>query len=419
MKRKSLDLIVLLLVFLMFPLCVFEMVGAQKIVWNTNPTPLPVPLIEHESVVYNGKIYVIGGSTTDTNWRTAVYFANILVDGSVGTWLTTTPLPQARADHCAVVWNGFIYVLGGTTTGITYLDTVLYAQIQPDGNLGNWLLTTSLPTTVAGYASAIWNGRIYAIIGGWPGWKGEVYFAKINADGSLGNWNPATSLPEPRRAPTVAVRNGIMYVIGGQYPERVYHNTVYYATIDPATGEVGAWSTTAPFPTNMQQAREVLIGDDIYIIGGDDGSVAFDTVYGPKINAGDSIHSWTQMNDSLPEPRTIHASVVYDRRIYVLGGSTTGGGIKSTIYYSSQIPLPPPETSLWMQWWFWAIIALGVIAAVLAFTTVHYLGKASKSKETNAVPSKTMPKDIKVCPKCGANLPAGSKFCGKCGTSLE
>lgn len=77
------------------------------------------------------------------------------------------------------------------------------------------------------------------------------------------------------------------------------------------------------------------------------------------------------------------------------------------------------QSPFWMQWWFWTIIALGVIAAVLAFTAVHYRGKIPKSKETNAVLSKTKPENIKVCPKCGANLPADSKFCGKCGTSLE
>jgi ribosomal protein L40E len=295
----------------------------------------------------------------------------------------------------------------------------LYAQIQPDGNLGNWLPTTSLPTTVAGYAAAIWNGRIYAIIGGWPGWKGEVYYAQINADGSLGNWNPTTSLPQPRRAPTVAIRNGIMYVIGGQ-KEGVYYNTVYYATIAPATGEVGAWSTTAPFPTNIQNAQEVLVDKDIYIIAGDDGSIAFDTAYRPNINAGGSIDSWTQMHNSLPEPRTIHASVVYDGRIYVLGGSTTGGGMKSTIYYSSKIvPSPPPDPPLWMQWLFWTTIALGAIVVVLAFTTVRYRRKPSVSKETSVMQSKTTQRANKVCPKCGANLPADSKFCGKCGTSLE
>jgi len=77
------------------------------------------------------------------------------------------------------------------------------------------------------------------------------------------------------------------------------------------------------------------------------------------------------------------------------------------------------QSPFWMQWWFWTIIALGAIVVVLAFTTVHYRKKPSVSKETSVVQSKTTQKANKVCPKCGANLPADSKFCGKCGTSLE
>lgn len=77
------------------------------------------------------------------------------------------------------------------------------------------------------------------------------------------------------------------------------------------------------------------------------------------------------------------------------------------------------QTSIWMQWWFWTIIALGAIVVILAFTTVHYHKKPSVPKEANVVQSKTTQRVNRVCPKCGASLPADSKFCGKCGTSLE
>lgn len=86
-------------------------------------------------------------------------------------------------------------------------------------------------------------------------------------------------------------------------------------------------------------------------------------------------------------------------------------------YYNSVIG--NTQSPIWTQWWFWAIIALVAIAVVLAFTTVHYRKKPAVSKETSVMQSKTAQKANKVCPKCGANLPADSKFCGKCGTSLE
>lgn len=312
-------------------------VKAQEIGWNTNPTPMPVPLTEHASVVYNGKIYVLGGSTLTVNWRDTVYFADILPDGTIGGWMSTTPLPEVRADFEAVSWNGFVYVLGGSTTGGAYLNTVSYAQIQPDGTLGGWMTTTSLPTTVAGFASAVWNGRIYVIIGGWPGGKGEVYYAEINPNGPIGDWNPTSSLPALRRAPATIVRDSVIYVIGGQYPSGEYHSTVYFATINP-DGSVGAWSSTDPLPDSRENAEPVLYNDDIYVIGGNQRSwegLIYDTVFSASVDPDGTIASWTVEN-SLPEPRTGHACVVSESIIYVLGGTGTDG-YKDTIYYSSPL----------------------------------------------------------------------------------
>jgi len=76
-------------------------------------------------------------------------------------------------------------------------------------------------------------------------------------------------------------------------------------------------------------------------------------------------------------------------------------------------------TPFWIQWWFWAIIGLGIVATVSLFTTVHYRQKALKTKETKTVQSKPASEQFIICPNCKAQLPADSKFCGKCGTSLQ
>jgi len=333
--KKILTLAIIVILCLSTFSILAPQVKAEEIVWNTNPTPLPVPLTEHASVVYNGKIYVLGGNTISWIWLDTVYLADILPDGTISGWTTTTPLPQVRGDFEAVAWNGFIYVLGGSTTGGVYLDTTLYAQIQPDGTLGGWMTTTSLPTTVAGFASAVWNGRIYVIVGGWPGWKDEVYFAEINPDGSIGSWNPTSSLPAPRRSPAAIVRDSVIYVIGGQYGSGTYHDTVYYATINP-DGSVGSWSTTNSIPVGRENAEAVLSNDDIYVIGGNQRSwegLIYDTIFRATINPDGTIQSWTQVQDSLPEPRMTHTSVVFEDIIYVLGGVDTDA-IKDTVYYS-------------------------------------------------------------------------------------
>lgn len=74
----------------------------------------------------------------------------------------------------------------------------------------------------------------------------------------------------------------------------------------------------------------------------------------------------------------------------------------------------------WTQWWFWAIIALGITTSAFAFTTVRYRKKAHIPKEPKVITAKPVSKkEYKVCPNCGARLPVDSAFCGKCGTSLK
>jgi len=82
-----------------------------------------------------------------------------------------------------------------------------------------------------------------------------------------------------------------------------------------------------------------------------------------------------------------------------------------TVQEASEIPF-------WLQWWFWAIAALGIVAIALTFTAAHFRKKTFAKKEAKASATQSS-KDYKVCPNCGANLPIDSKFCGKCGASLE
>jgi ribosomal protein S27AE len=77
------------------------------------------------------------------------------------------------------------------------------------------------------------------------------------------------------------------------------------------------------------------------------------------------------------------------------------------------------SSPLWMQWWFWTTVGLGVVAVVFAGTSVYYIRKPTTSKQTKVQQSKPLSETNKICPNCGANLPEDSKFCGKCGTSLE
>ena len=312
--------------------------------WITNLTPLPNPTALHSSIVHNGKICVIGGVTTDGVTLANVYYADVDPEGAVGSWHETTPLPEWRECAGAVVWNNFVYVMGGAGPvwgGRSEQNTVYYAAINPDGTVGEWNTDPhQLPERISGFGAVVWNGKIY-VAGGWNGYsrQDEVYFADINeVDGSLDGWteNP-TPLPLPLNSMCALTYESTMFIIGGIYANEA-QSAVYYAHFSEIDGTLGGWSPTSPLPEGRAKGGCALIGDEIYVIGGHGGHEEVDvtpkeTVYETEAHA-DGVGSWVE-TESLPEGRREHSVVTLNGRIYVMGGRDLELNPIDTIYYSS------------------------------------------------------------------------------------
>jgi hypothetical protein len=107
---------------------------------------------------YNGYLYVTGGLASASSGDctatafacNGVFYAPINASGTIGDWSksgvfsTTIPMP-ARSSFGSIVYNGYLYVMGGTnsvTSGdcsSTYCKGVFYAQILTAGNIDpNW-----------------------------------------------------------------------------------------------------------------------------------------------------------------------------------------------------------------------------------------------------------------------------------------
>lgn len=118
----------------------------------------------HTSVVDNGHLYVIGGGS-GSSFYSIVEFSNLNTSGGVvGLWSITTPFTTGRSRHTSVAYNNFLFVLGGYD-GSTYLNDVQYATINTDGTVGAWEPTNSFTTGRHGHTSVVYNGYLY-VIGG-------------------------------------------------------------------------------------------------------------------------------------------------------------------------------------------------------------------------------------------------------------
>ena len=257
----------------------------------------------HSSVVYNGRIYLMGGY--EGHYLNDVQYSAINADGTLGEWLPARYFSGPRSGHASVAYNGYIYIIAGLyTTGSK--NDVLFAPVDQDGSLGAWTATTALPFSMYDASAAASNGYLYVL------WSGNLFFAPINLDGSLGAW---TSTSAPPCGMTLTASAGFLYAIGG-----CPSDDVHYAVINP-DGTLGTWADTTGLPVHRGAHTTVDWNGYLYVIGGINavGYSLLGDVLSAPINSDGSLGAWTETT-GLSAPRYRHTSVVYDGRVYVIGG---------------------------------------------------------------------------------------------------
>jgi N-acetylneuraminic acid mutarotase len=312
--------------------------------WQTASNTLPSATTSASSVTYNGYVYEIGGQNSSNIPVTSVSYAPLNSDGSVGTWTATTSLAVGIFAATSVVNNGYVYEIGGENVSGTYLATDYYAKLNPNGSLGSWTATTSLPHGTALATSVVNNGYVYEIggvdrSGGFATILSTVSYAPLNSDGSVGSWVTTTSLPISVLNASSIVYNGYVYEIGGYNASNPFapaiYDTVYYAPLN-SDGSVGTWQTASnTLPQGVYLATSVVNNGYVYEIGGDTGSANLDTVYYAPLNSDGSVGTWQTASNTLPATIISATSIVYNNYVYEISGYNSNA--LSTIYYATAV----------------------------------------------------------------------------------
>ncbi|HZS35425.1 MAG TPA: hypothetical protein VFF06_01285 [Polyangia bacterium] len=159
---------------------------------------------EHLSLVArDNNIYLIGGLVGKTG-TADVERATLAADGTLSDWIPLLRLPAERSHHASVIADGAVWVVGGlhgdpTTDGASYND-VLRAAIHDDGSLDPWTVAATLPAALSTHSTSFYAGALY-VFGGLEDdstFVDTVRFAALAPDGSLGAWQTATPLPSAR-----------------------------------------------------------------------------------------------------------------------------------------------------------------------------------------------------------------------------
>jgi hypothetical protein len=154
----------------------------------------------------------------------------------------------------------------------------------------------------------------------------NVSVATIAATG-LSAWGAGTPLPEARAHAGVAFFAGKAYVIGGASDTAPATTSVYVGTPDIATGLITAWERVdaLELPAARSGVAVAVVSDGIVVLGGEGTDRAPTTaVWKAKLGANGELEPWATFME-LPEPRSLAAAAVVGDSIYVWGGDDASG----------------------------------------------------------------------------------------------
>ena len=141
-----------------------------------------VKKLQNNAYVFGGHDQMKGVGIVDVEWATPAK------DGGIGNWKKTSPLQSGRYGLSSAGHSNFVYALGGLT-GLEYLTSVEFAQVQESGELSPWQFTTELTEPRATFSAVVDKDKIY-VIGGTnqDRYLSSVEYATFNPEGQIGYW---------------------------------------------------------------------------------------------------------------------------------------------------------------------------------------------------------------------------------------
>ena len=303
--------------------------------FSTSSNTFTTGRMNHQSIVYNGYLYIIGGHTATLTPLQDIQYAEINADGGLNAFASTSAFTNARAGHTSVVYNGYLYVIGGTSGPGFYFNDVQYAEINPDGSLNAFASTSAFTDARAGHTSVVYNGYLYVIGGGEPGgpYYNDVQYAEINLDGSLNAFATSpNTFTDVRMNHTSVVCNGYVYVIGGSTSISNVFSDIQYASLNP-DGSIGAFSTAAALLSPERRRHgSIVYNEKLYISCGHDGSEIYGSIQYARINTDGSIGPFSVSSRVVSPARSGHSTVDYNGFLYIIGGGTFDGVLNDIKY---------------------------------------------------------------------------------------
>jgi leucine-zipper-like transcriptional regulator 1 len=321
--KKSQLFSVLLILACFFNSCSKEDTTTSLAFEKVTTTNLP-KIAFHQSVVFDNKIWVIGGVTKNTSGQ-EVYTNEIYssTDGVNFTNHGNGPFGK-RGYHQVFVFNNKIWLIGGFNIAAGNTE-IVYEDIWNSTDGINWTLVSSEGDLgpIASHKIVTLNNKLYCIGGIDASYNMGVEVWE-STDGI--DWNYLGDDVGLRTNHAAAIFNNKIYVIGGSGNTGSIGDC--WSSIDGIL-----WNQITPLPAgnnygNVRQHEMISKNDKMYLIGGNLNNKVWETSNGID---------WTSTLKIGPNEENLvgHQLVIFNDKIYVIGGLFDNNDYSSDIYKSN------------------------------------------------------------------------------------
>ena len=287
---------------------------------------------DHVAVALNSKIWVLGGYMNTTSVSSSGVGVNdVWSSGDGATWAQTTVMGthwSARGGHDAVVFNGKMWVVGG----FLYND----AWSSSDGTTwtnanasGHWSARSDHIVVVLGSKMWVVGGvRLADLDDVWSSSDGATWMNAnargpvIDPDADPVQYHPHWST---RSTHAAVVFNEKIWVLGGSGRDR--ENDVW------SSSDGTDWAETTVTGTHWSARDDhaaVVFDNKMWVLGGNDGSNTLNDVWWSSDGA-----SWTKLTNGTSHwsARRGHAVVVLGDKMFLMGGWTGSAALNDVWVY--------------------------------------------------------------------------------------
>lgn len=307
-------------------------VRAQTGTWSTEPS-LPVAIQEVSVTALGGKVYVVGGSTSQA--RSTVTY---VYDPVTRAWTKRASYPGTGRDHIGIAGTGgYVYIFGGVTAWPA--PSVTTAQRYNPAN-NTWADIAPLPAPRAAMGVAVINGKIY-LAGGLRDGAAVTDFTVY--DPATNSYTTLAPMPTARDHLVAAAVNGKFYAIGGRDGSNATCAPLTKVEVyDPATN---TWGTAASMNAPRGGLAAGTLNGRIQVFGGEGG--AFCGVIGSAEEYNPATNTWTYLPKMIT-PRHGTGGAVIGDSVYLPGGALVTGDAPTAAH--ERFYEPPDSSSVPAPW---------------------------------------------------------------------